>query len=73
MKIVVGLGLAGLILLSAPALSGVRSKLVHEAMETIMRRFSKEAATERMEVLTKQVERLAAQHGPCVIEAARGA
>ena len=71
MKIVVGLGLAGLILLSAPALSGVRSKLVHEAMETIMRRFSKEAATERMEVLTKQVERLAAQHGPCVIEAAR--
>jgi hypothetical protein len=71
MKIVVGLGLAGLMLLPAPALGGVRSAVVREAMETIVRRFGKEAAKEGTEALTKRLERLAAQHGPCVIEAAR--
>src|SRR6516162_6618523 len=72
MKIVVGLGLAGLILLPAPALGGVRSTLVREAVETIVRRFGKEAAKEGTEALTKRLERLATQHGPNVIEAARG-
>src|SRR6516165_5586281 len=71
MKIVVGLGLAGLFFLPAPALGSVRSPLVREAVETIARRFSKEAAKEGTEALTKRLERLAAQHGPYVIEAAR--
>ena len=71
MKIVVGLGLA-VLLPPAPALGGVRSTLVREAVETIVRRFSTEAAKEGTEALTKRLERLAAQHGPYVIEAARG-
>ena len=72
MKIVVGLGLAGLFFLPAPALGGVRSTLVREVMETMVRRFGKEAAKEGTEALTKRLERLVAQHGPCVMEAARG-
>jgi hypothetical protein len=40
MKIVVGLGLAWLFFLPAPALGGARSTLVREAVETITRRFS---------------------------------
>jgi hypothetical protein len=53
-------------------MGGVRSTLVREAMETIVRRFGKEAAKEGTEALTKRLERLATQHGPNVIEAARG-
>jgi hypothetical protein len=61
--------LAALVLMPGAARAGIRSALVREAAESIIRKLGKEAGKEGSEVLVKKLDTLAVRHGMEAMEA----
>lgn len=63
--------LASSVLVGHAAQAGVRSELVEETTEFVLRKFGKEAAKEGTQTLARRIEKVAARHGDDALNAVR--